>query len=351
MFQNPERREGALTSFSARNLVRSARLKKKMAIYHLTAKTVSRGTSSAKARSEYIDREGKYKKDHEEVLYKASGNMPSWASESRKYWEAADTYERGNGRLFKQLEFALPKELKPEEQKEVVQAYVSQLTTTKDGKLPYSYAIHKGHDKDNPHCHLMISERPLDGHNRSPETWFKRANSKASELGGSKKTTELMPKEWLQSVRESWSKEANKALEKSGHETQIDHRTLEAQGIDRTPTRHRGVALNAMLESGKITKEEIAKDLLEPINTKGLEVELAEAQRLKLIITSCIKSFRQDFDEDKERQLADERTRQVKIEQERQQALEKQARVEAQRQKELDQERQRKRSQNIGIER
>ena len=138
-----------------------------MAIYHLTAKTVSRGSGSAKSRSEYIDREAKYKRDQKEVLYKESGNMPEWAKEGRQYWEAADTYERGNGRLFKQLEFAIPKELKPEEQKELVNSYVTQLTAGE--KLPYSYAIHKGHDRENPHCHLMISERSLDGQRTSPQ--------------------------------------------------------------------------------------------------------------------------------------------------------------------------------------
>lgn len=270
-----------------------------MAIYHLTAKTVSRGSGSAKARSEYIDREAKYKNDHEEVLYKASGNMPEWSKESRQYWEAADTFERGNGRLFKQLEFAIPKELKPEEQKELVQAYVDTLTTTKDGKLPYSYALHKGHDKENPHCHLMLSERPLDGHERTAETWFKRANNKEPEKGGAKKTTSLMPKEWLENARESWSLQANKALERAGHEERIDHRSLEAQGIDREPTKHRGVALNAMLMSGKLTKDEIEKDLSEPRDTRQSEKELAEAQRFKESIAKGIAAARQDFSGEK----------------------------------------------------
>lgn len=317
--------------------------RKKMAIYHLTAKTVSRGSGSAKARSEYIDREAKYKHDQEEVLYKASGNMPEWANDSRKYWEAADTYERENGRLFKQLEFAIPKELKPEEQKALVKTYVDQLTTTNGEKLPYSYAIHKGHDKENPHCHLMISERPLDGHERTAETWFKRANNKEPEKGGAKKTTSLMPKEWLENARETWSLQANKALERAGHEERIDHRSLEAQGIDREPTKHRGPALNAMLVSGKLTQEEIEKDLSEPTDTKKKESELTEANRLKEIIAQGMASARQDFSGEKDRQVAEERARQ---EQERQRiAQEKQQRQleEARRQIEKQQEQERQR--------
>ena len=82
-----------------------------MAIYHLTAKTVSRGESaSAAARSDYIERAGRYHSDEVEVLHKGHGNMPAWAEDCPgTYWQAADLYERANGRLFKQLEFALPR--------------------------------------------------------------------------------------------------------------------------------------------------------------------------------------------------------------------------------------------------
>ena len=38
--------------------------------------------------------------------------MPEWAEEDpRSYWKAADEHERVNGRLFREVEFALPREL------------------------------------------------------------------------------------------------------------------------------------------------------------------------------------------------------------------------------------------------
>ena len=198
-----------------------------MAIYSLNASTCSRSSgASGGGRIDYINREKQYSHDSQEVLAKASGNMPEWAQEEpRQYWSAADVYERANGRLFKQVMFALPNELNADQQKELVKEFAEQITTTKEGKLPYSYAIHKGHDSNNPHCHLMISERVNDGHDRTRETWFKRANPKAPEQGGAKKTTELKPKQWLLDTRELWSQQANKALERAGHETRIDHRT------------------------------------------------------------------------------------------------------------------------------
>ena len=222
-----------------------------MAIYHLTAKTVSRGSSvSAAVRSDYIERSGRYASDHTELLHKGHGNMPAWASDApRNYWEAADAHERANGRLFKQLEFALPKELSPGQLTALAASFCRDLARTKDGPLPYSFAVHKGHDKENPHCHLLISERVNDGISRAPGQWFKRA-AKDPAKGGAKKTNELRPREWLLQCRELWAERANHALRLAGHEARIDHRTLEAQGIDRVPTTHLGPSVAAMERKG-----------------------------------------------------------------------------------------------------
>jgi hypothetical protein len=117
-----------------------------MAIFHLAAKTGSRGGGqSAKAKADYIQREGKYARDKDEVLHTQSGNMPSWAAgaaEVSNYWDAADLYERANGRLFKEVEFALPIELTLDQQRVLVDDFAKYLTEVE--RLPYTLAIHKG---------------------------------------------------------------------------------------------------------------------------------------------------------------------------------------------------------------
>ena len=312
-----------------------------MAIYHLTAKTVSRGTSSAKARHDYIEREGKYQADKEEVSYSQSGNMPEWAEDAKKYWDSADVYERGNGRLFKQLEFALPKELTKDEQKELVQGYVDKLTSTKDGALPYSFAIHKGHDKENPHCHLMVSERAIDGNDRTPETWFKRANNKTPEKGGARKTEELKPKEWLQEARKEWSLQANRALERSGHEARIDHRSLKAQGIDREPTQHLGPASAAMERKGIKTDRGQAVRIGGDLGNQA-ERELETARAQKSAITSGINEARERFQAEKQRRELEEvrqRAIEAAAERERQQAARERQEQERQAKRQRDRDR------------
>ena len=199
-----------------------------MAIYHLSVKTGSRVSGqSAKAKSDYIEREGKYEKDRDELAYSESGNMPEWAEDDpQKYWEAADEHERANGSLFKEVEFALPVELDERQQRELASSFAADLTGGE--RLPYTMAIHRG-GGDNPHVHLMISERGLDGHARDAEQWFKRANKAAPEKGGALKTRSFMNKEWLGNTRKAWETAANTVLERAGRSERIDHRSLAAQ--------------------------------------------------------------------------------------------------------------------------
>lgn len=223
-----------------------------MAIYHLCVSVGSRsGGQSAAAKADYIEREGKYKEGAEEVAHTEHGYMPEFAAaDPRQYWEAADLYERANGRLYRQVEFALPVELELREQIALAHDFAERLTAA--GKWPYTLAIHKGEydhrgkktdTPRNPHVHLIISERGNDGINRSPEQWFKRANKSQPEKGGAAKTKSMESREWLLATRELWAEMANASLERNGHESRIDHRTLIAQGItDRLPQTHRGVA-------------------------------------------------------------------------------------------------------------
>ena len=95
----------------------------------------------------------------------------------------------------------------------------------------------------------MLSERVNDGYSRESQTWFKRAG-KDPTAGGAKKTNELRPREWLLHCRELWAERANHMLRLAGHKVRIDHRTLEAQGIDRAPTTHLGPSVAAMERKG-----------------------------------------------------------------------------------------------------
>ena len=233
-----------------------------MALYHLTSSvgSAARGQSAA-AKSDYILREGRYGDAMDlEVEYREHGNMPKWAeADPRAYWEAADENERKNGRLFCQVEGALPIELGPGDRQELARRFARRLTDRE--QLPYTLAVHRG-GHTNPHFHLVISERKNDGIDRSAGQWFKRYNGKHPERGGARKTTETHRKEWIQEIREVWTHEANRALDRAGcpgEIDRIDHRSLAeraeeareagdleaAAELSREPGRHLGPAAAA----------------------------------------------------------------------------------------------------------
>ena len=198
-----------------------------MAVYHLKVSVGSRaGGQAARAKADYIEREGRYEKDREELEHKEHDHMPEWAeSDPRSYWEAADEHERANGSLFREITFALPKELNEGQRRELASGFAA--SVTEGERLPYTLAVHRGGpDGENPHAHLMISERANDGIERSREQWFRRYNAKAPEKGGAKKSRTMMSREWVKDTREAWERKANEALERAGCGERIDHRSL-----------------------------------------------------------------------------------------------------------------------------
>ena len=99
------------------------------------------------------------------------------------------------------------------------------MTTGTGERLPYTLAVHHG-EGENPHAHLMFSERGHDGIARSAEQWFKRYNAKAPEQGGARKSRAAKAGDWLASTRQAWEQTANRALEQAGRAARIDHRSL-----------------------------------------------------------------------------------------------------------------------------
>lgn len=175
--------------------------------------------------------------------------MPEWAQEDpRQYWRSADQHERANGRLFKEIEFALPRELSQEQSVVLARQFADHVTQSEH--LPYTMAVHRGANPEELHCHLVVSERVNDGHSRMADTWFKRANSKDPAKGGAKKTTALMPKDWLTQTRADWQDMANTALERAGRAERIDHRSYKAQGLDRFPEPKLGPSVVNMERKG-----------------------------------------------------------------------------------------------------
>lgn len=250
-----------------------------MAIYHLSFKTAAKGKGrSAGAHARYIERQGKYARCRlqEELEYSRSGNLPAWAAgDPLSFWDASDLYERANGRVYSELEIALPREFSREARQELVERFVDQELSGH----PYTVAIHNKKALDGgeqPHAHIMFTERQLDGVERGKEQFFKRANDKNPEKGGAKKNRDWNRREKIDEVRLSWEQAVNRALKEQGIDQQLDRRSLAAQGVDRVPEPKMGPERTQMLRDGKST--EISDQVVE---LRRYRTEEREFQKLK----------------------------------------------------------------------
>ena len=195
-------------------------------------KSGSRGAGqSAAAHGAYIVREGKYaaKTLDDEAVMAEHGNLPAFAEgDAHLFWAAADEHERANGRLWSEIEVSLPRELSRDDQIALAREFRGAMIGDRHA---YSLAIHipKTLDgqADNPHIHLMFSERVMDEKTKllDEDTYFKR--------NGAMKDRSWNDQEKVEEVRLAWETMANRALERAGLDSRIDRRSLAAQGISR----------------------------------------------------------------------------------------------------------------------
>ncbi|MBU2720751.1 MobA/MobL family protein, partial [Acidithiobacillus ferridurans] len=69
-----------------------------------------------------------------------------------------------NGTVYREIEFALPKELSDNENIELARSFAEELAAVPGGTTPYTLAIHRSEKKPMLlHCHLMLSDKVNDG--------------------------------------------------------------------------------------------------------------------------------------------------------------------------------------------
>ncbi|MCC4598242.1 MobA/MobL family protein [Xanthomonas campestris pv. phormiicola] len=213
-----------------------------MASFHHSIKSGKKG--SARRHANYIERRGA-QSARGDLIHASHGNMPEWAEgDPSLFWSMADRHERANGATYREHEIALPNELTVPQLIDLTERLVGNLIGTK----PYQYAIHAPEGKlggiQNPHVHLMCSDRIPDGIARLPERMFSRYNAKQPSAGGCRKDSGgKSPMELRQQVtatRKLVAETQNKVLAEYGQDARVDHRSLRDQGVQRRAERHLG---------------------------------------------------------------------------------------------------------------
>ena len=247
-----------------------------IAIYHCNIGIVSRGKgksavaaaayrSGEKITNEWDGMTHDYTRKrgvvHTEILLPP--HAPPSFSDRSTLWNSVELYEKaGNAQLAREIDAALPIELSREEQIRLVREYCSSQFVSRG--MCVDLAIHDT-DSGNPHCHIMLTMRPLDERGawaaKSKKEYDLDENGERIRLpSGRYKTHKVDLTGWNDKGnallwRKAWADISNAYLERAGHPERIDYRSNAERGIDELPTVHMGVAACQMEKKGIATEK------------------------------------------------------------------------------------------------
>jgi Ti-type conjugative transfer relaxase TraA len=218
-----------------------------MAIYHFSAKVISRAAgSSALASAAYrsasrlhdqrLDRHHDFSNKagviHSEVLLPE--RAPEHLSDRESLWNAVEAAElRKDAQLAREVEFALPRELDQTEGIRLAREFVRDAFVARGMIADLNVHWDIGADGEaKPHAHVMLTTREV------------------SAVGFGQKNRDWNRTDLLERWRERWAEHVNQRLAELDIDARIDHRSLEAQGIDLEPQHKIGPAAARMAAQG-----------------------------------------------------------------------------------------------------
>ncbi|HEV7342297.1 MAG TPA: Ti-type conjugative transfer relaxase TraA [Sphingopyxis sp.] len=223
-----------------------------MAIYHFSAKVISRAVgSSAVAAAAYRsadrlhderlgrshDFSNKAGVVHSEVLL-PDGADERW-QDREQLWNDVEAAElRKDAQLAREIEFAIPREMTEAEGIALARDFVQ--AEFVDCGMIADLNVHWDIGSDGlarPHAHVMLTMREI-----------KIGEDGSAGFGA--KVRDWNRTELLTHWREAWAEHVNERLASLDIDARVDHRTLEAQGIDLEPQHKIGPAASRMAAQG-----------------------------------------------------------------------------------------------------
>ncbi|ASR52452.1 Ti-type conjugative transfer relaxase TraA [Blastomonas fulva] len=231
-----------------------------MAIYHFSAKAISRAAgSSALAAAAY--RAGEKLHDdrlgrthdftnkagvvHSEIMLPEGANE-AW-TDREKLWNDVEAAElRKDSQLAREIEFALPREMTQAQAIELARDFVKAEFVERGMIADLNVHWDIGADGEaKPHAHVMLTMREIVAGEDGNATF----GAKVRDWN----RTELLT-HW----REAWADHANQRMAELDIDARIDHRSLAAQGIDLEPQSKIGATASRMAGEG-LSPERLAE--------------------------------------------------------------------------------------------
>lgn len=233
-----------------------------MAIFHFSAKVISRSAgrsavaaaayrSAERLHDERLDRDHDFTNKsgvvHSEVLLPE--HAPDEWHDRERLWNDVEAFEkRKDAQLSREVEFAIPREMSQQQGIELARDFVH--SEFVDCGMIADLNVHWDVGADGlpkPHAHVMLTMREV-------------VVDENGDAGFGQKVREWNRTELIEHWREAWASHVNTRLTELDIDARIDHRSLEAQGIDLEPQDKIGPAASRM-------------------ESRGLEIERIEQHR------------------------------------------------------------------------
>jgi hypothetical protein len=149
----------------------------------------------------------------------------------------------------REYEVALPQELTRAQRLELTRTFSQELANRYGCAV--DFALHEPHrqgDERNFHAHILTTTRQIEATGLGAKTSIEWSETDRARRGLSS------GKEEIAEIRERWALLTNEKLQALGHEARVDHRSLEAQGIELEPTVYLGPAVHGMQRRGMGTE-------------------------------------------------------------------------------------------------
>ena len=220
---------------------------------------------NTRAHYDYICREGLYanmKGKKEDLVFTCSGNLPEWAQDAGKFWDAAEANRRVKGRAYREIRMGLQEELSLDDNIALVEEFLKESGIGKNHA--FTYAIHDkeaayDHDHRNIHCHLMFCEKSIEKDRPlGPDMYFKQyaVNQYGEPCSGYRADRFYHDRHGNIAMRKMWADIVNRKFKELGLNQEISEKSLaaqrqdllaqgrfeEAEKLDRTPAPHLGEA-------------------------------------------------------------------------------------------------------------
>ena len=222
-----------------------------MAIYHLHVKVIGRKSgssavasaayrSASRLRDERLDRSHDFSAKrgvvHSEVMLPE--NAPEAWSDRERLWNDVEAFEvRKDAQLAREVEFAIPREMSEAQGIELARDFARGEFV--DRGMIADLNVHWDMTEDGmpkPHAHVMLTMRQV--------------SVNGDESGFGQKVREWNRTEMVERWRERWAELANERLAELDIDARIDHRSLEAQGIELEPQNQIGAPAKRIEDRG-----------------------------------------------------------------------------------------------------